>query len=66
MVVPEGWDAWNAGDNTSQVTFAEYECGGPGANTSRRVPWEKKLTKDEVQRFVDMSFIDDGWLPRSP
>ncbi|KAL6657470.1 hypothetical protein ACP70R_005250 [Stipagrostis hirtigluma subsp. patula] len=66
VVVPEGWDAWNAGGNLWQVTFAEDECAGLGANTSRRVAWEKKLSQSEVQRFVDIRFIDDGWLSKSP
>jgi hypothetical protein len=32
----------------------------------RRVDWEKRLSDDEVQRFVDIRFIDDGWLSNQP
>jgi len=48
------------------VTFAEAECTGPGSEMSRRVGWEKRLTEEEVQRFVDIGFIDDGWLSNQP
>jgi hypothetical protein len=32
----------------------------------RRVGWEKRLTEEEAQRFVDIKFIDDGWLSNQP
>lgn len=50
----------------SSVTFAEVECTGPGSEMGRRVDWEKRLSEDEVQRFVDIKFIDDGWLSNQP
>lgn len=50
----------------SQVTFAEVGCTGPGSDMSRREGWEKRLSDEEVKRFVDMKFIDDGWLSTQP
>lgn len=50
----------------SNVTFAEVRCVGPGSNTTGRVGWEKHLNKKEVKRFVDIKFIDDGWLSKQP
>jgi hypothetical protein len=50
----------------SSVTFAEVECTGPGSEMDRRVGWEKRLTEEEAQRFVDIKFIDDGWLSNQP
>ncbi|CAL5084409.1 unnamed protein product [Urochloa decumbens] len=34
VVVPQGWQAWNAGNDVSQVTFAEVGCSGPGSDMS--------------------------------
>jgi hypothetical protein len=50
----------------SQVTFAEVACTGPGSYAAGRVAWEKHLSYGEVQRFVDIRFIDDGWLSNQP
>lgn len=66
IVVPQGWDAWNTGRNVSEVTFAEVGCTGPGSDMARRAPWKKHLSEEEVQRFVDIKFIDDGWLSNQP
>ncbi|KAI5008720.1 probable pectinesterase 66 [Hordeum vulgare subsp. vulgare] len=66
VVVPLGWASWNAGDDTSDVVFAEVGCTGPGSNVTGRVPWEKQLSDAEVDKLVDMSYIDDGWLDEQP
>lgn len=47
----------------SQLTMAEYNCSGAGAESSGRVKWEKKLSEREAQQFASISFIDDlGWV----
>ncbi|XP_044327740.1 probable pectinesterase 66 [Triticum aestivum] len=66
VVVPKGWAPWYAGNDTNDVLFAEVGCIGPGSDMARRVPWEKHLSEVEVEKFVDMSFIDDGWLSKQP
>ncbi|XP_044335522.1 probable pectinesterase 66 [Triticum aestivum] len=66
IVVPQGWDKWTPGQDVSQVTFAEVGCSGPGSGTSGRVPWVKHMSYAEVQRFVDIRFIHDGWLSNQP
>ncbi|EEE67729.1 hypothetical protein OsJ_25409 [Oryza sativa Japonica Group] len=65
IVVPQGWQPWNS-PNVSTITFAEAGCEGPGANKTGRVAWEKQLDDDQVHKFVDISFIDDGWLSQQP
>ena len=51
----------------SQVTFAEVGCSGPGSDTAGRVAWEKHLSDEEVQKFVELKFIDHGgWLSNLP
>ncbi|KAF8679076.1 hypothetical protein HU200_045833 [Digitaria exilis] len=66
VVVPQGWEAWNAGNDMSHVTFAEVGCTGAGSDMSRREGWVKHLSEEEVKRFVDMKFIGDGWLSIQP
>ena len=66
VVVPQGWAPWYASDETNDVLFAEVGCTGPGSNMARRVLWAKHLTEAEVEKFVNMSFIDDGWLSKQP
>uniref|UniRef100_A0A8R7PAQ8 pectinesterase n=2 Tax=Triticum urartu TaxID=4572 RepID=A0A8R7PAQ8_TRIUA len=66
IVVPQGWTPWYAGNDTNDVLFAEVGCTGPGSDMAGRVSWEKHLSEAEVKKFVDMSFIDDGWLSKQP
>ncbi|PIN11263.1 Pectinesterase [Handroanthus impetiginosus] len=65
VVVPQGWDAWFCVDHEYKLTFAENNCRGEGSNTSRRVKWEKKLSKRNLNHFISTSFIDnEGWMSR--
>ncbi|KAK8638606.1 hypothetical protein V6N13_137021 [Hibiscus sabdariffa] len=39
----------------------------PESNTSKRVPWVKKLSADQIKQFSLWSFVDhDGWISRLP
>ncbi|KAK2987224.1 hypothetical protein RJ640_022256 [Escallonia rubra] len=67
VVVPEGWNAWNAAGHEDQITFVEEDCRGPGSDTSRRVEWVKKLGDEALQSLTSISFIDGGdWLRNLP
>ena len=51
----------------SQLTYAEVKAEGGGANTTQRVPWEKSLSQDEVNRLINTSFINnEGWIENQP
>ncbi|RVW97820.1 putative pectinesterase 55 [Vitis vinifera] len=52
----------------NQLTYAEVECTGEGADTSNRVPWLKKLDgTQELQYLLSPSFNDkDGWIEDQP
>ncbi|KAG6432088.1 hypothetical protein SASPL_103661 [Salvia splendens] len=65
LVVPRGWDAWNFVGH--EITFVEEECEGAGSNKSKRVAWEKTLTRQELKSFTSISYIDSGgWIRRLP
>ena len=51
-----------------QITYAEVECTGEGADTSKRVPWLKDLEgTQELKDLLSSSFIDkDGWIENEP
>ncbi|KAL1542973.1 pectinesterase [Salvia divinorum] len=67
VVVPRGWDAWNFVGNERRITFVEEECEGAGSNKSKRVAWEKTLTRQELESFTSISYIDSrGWIRRLP
>ncbi|WVY89683.1 hypothetical protein V8G54_035197 [Vigna mungo] len=63
IVTPHGWVAWSASGNERTTTYAEIDCKGPGAaDTSKRVPWMKKLSSSDLNEFSFASFINsDGW-----
>ncbi|WCJ22342.1 Pectin lyase-like superfamily protein [Euphorbia peplus] len=67
VIVPKGWDAWSYINHEANLTYVENSNRGPGANVANRVPWMKKLGGDELNKFLDMSFINqDGWLQKMP
>ncbi|MQL93118.1 hypothetical protein Taro_025757 [Colocasia esculenta] len=66
-VVPEGWQAWDNEGHQAQIIYAESECTGPGSDTSKRVPWEKKLSGHNLEKYVSLRFVNrDGWLNQQP
>ncbi|RDX75768.1 putative pectinesterase 10, partial [Mucuna pruriens] len=51
----------------SKFTYAEVNCTGQGANSTKRVQWKKNLTDEELNEFSLSSFINkDGWLSNLP
>ncbi|KAF2325062.1 hypothetical protein GH714_022534 [Hevea brasiliensis] len=55
VVVPQGWDAWDYVHQEGNFTYVEVENKGPGADTSKRVPWVKKLDASELSNFLSLS-----------
>ncbi|CAN1245289.1 Probable pectinesterase 29 [Linum grandiflorum] len=66
IVEPKGWNPWNGDMN--KVTFSEYGNFGPGADTSKRVGFEKLNLPIQVwMEMTSISYINkDGWLERQP
>uniref|UniRef100_A0A803KMX7 pectinesterase n=1 Tax=Chenopodium quinoa TaxID=63459 RepID=A0A803KMX7_CHEQI len=66
-VNPEGWFIWHQNGHESDVTFAEVNCTGPGSDTSKRVPWIKKLDYSTIKQYDTQAFINqDGWIAKQP
>ncbi|KAK3194304.1 hypothetical protein Dsin_025614 [Dipteronia sinensis] len=60
IIVPEGWDAWHYVQKEENIEYFEVGCIGAGADTSKRVPWEKKVNNPaDLIRFGSIK-IDDG------
>ncbi|CAI9106204.1 OLC1v1005304C1 [Oldenlandia corymbosa var. corymbosa] len=67
IVIPEGWHPWNSKGKEHQLTFAEHECRGPGANKTGRVKWEHNLSGGMLKKFLDLKYIDsEGWIDSQP
>lgn len=46
------------------VMLGEFNCTGPGADTSKRVPWSRRLDQAEAAKFLTVDFINGKeWLP---
>lgn len=55
-VKPEGWSAWDAGTNTSYITYGEYNSrnyNGTPVNVSGRLSWSKQLTAAEAVKYYN-------------
>ncbi|KAE9598505.1 putative pectinesterase [Lupinus albus] len=61
VVRPEGWSTWNQLEEN--LTYVEVNNTGPGANNAKRVKWMKTLSEEELNSFLNISYVDiDGWI----
>lgn len=67
-IVPAGWHNWNDRDKERTACFCEFHCSGPGSAVAARVPWMRKLSDAEAERFLSLDFIDPQrtWISRHP
>ncbi|KAE9593773.1 putative pectinesterase [Lupinus albus] len=68
IIRPEGWnEVEHFVGSEGNITFVEVGCRGAGSNMSGRVPWINKLSDYEINRLLDLSFIDnEGWTSNFP
>ncbi|XP_027341091.1 probable pectinesterase 66 [Abrus precatorius] len=67
VVRPEGWSAWGQVGHEANLTFVEEGNSGVGANQSKRVSWMKHLDANELNKFLNISYIDqEGWITKQP
>lgn len=46
-----------------EVFYGQYQCYGPGSDTSQRVWWSKSLSDDQAKPFLTDSFVNaHTWL----
>ncbi|KAL5995763.1 hypothetical protein ACLOJK_025833 [Asimina triloba] len=67
IVEPRGWDDFGYQDRDTTIYFGEYNCKGPGAIRTERVPYAKALDSEQARRFIITSFINaETWLLPPP
>ncbi|XP_044462668.1 pectinesterase PPME1-like [Mangifera indica] len=53
--------------NDKQVFYGEYQCSGPGAETTGRAKFAKILTDEEVQPFLSLNYLNGtSWVLHPP
>lgn len=65
-VAPTGWSVWDAGTNTSLITYAEYKSvgfDGSPIDLSKRVSWSKQLSDAEAAPYYVNSNFFGSWDP---
>jgi len=65
VIKPEGWSSWDAGTNTSVITYAEYKSRDVNGNlldVSQRVPWSIQLTDADTATYARATMLS-GWDP---
>jgi pectinesterase len=51
-IEPAGWHNWKKPDAEKTTFYAEYECTGPGSNSTERVSWSKQLSDIEAAEYT--------------
>ncbi|THU45573.1 hypothetical protein C4D60_Mb02t19410 [Musa balbisiana] len=63
-ITAAGWTNWSYDGSTDNLLYGEYDCHGPGSNSTLRVPWSKQLNEEEASPLITIDFIDGKeWLP---
>lgn len=65
-VAPTGWSVWDAGTNTSVITYAEYKSvgfDGSPIDVSKRLSWSKQLSDAEAAHYYMNSNFFGSWNP---
>ncbi len=64
---PLGWSTWDAGTNTSVITYAEYKSkkfDGTLVDTTNRVAWSKQFKNTDTVGYNILNMFS-GWNPCS-
>ena len=62
QIRPEGWHHWRE-EAKQTARYLEYENTGEGADTSKRAPWSRQLTKKEAAQ-VTLQNVLAGQMPK--
>ncbi|HEX3430617.1 MAG TPA: pectinesterase family protein [Rhizomicrobium sp.] len=63
----EGWNNWGKEANEKTAWFAEFANTGPGAATSSRANWVRRLSAKDARQFQPKVFLAgrDHWNPKA-
>jgi pectinesterase len=61
-IAAAGWNNWGKTSNEATARYVEFGNTGPGADTSKRVPWAKQLSADEAKQYAVENVLGD-WKP---
>jgi pectin methylesterase-like acyl-CoA thioesterase len=67
-IYPAGWTTWDAGTNTSLITYAEYKSlqfDNTPVDVSQRVSWSKQLSDTAAVVYYNNSTVFTNWDPCS-
>lgn len=59
----EGWHDWGRASNHQTAFYAEYQCTGKGADTTKRVAWSHQLQSLDGYDMKQVLAGNDGWNP---
>jgi len=64
QILPQGWHHWQK-EREQTARYMEYQNSGEGADTSKRVPWSRQLTKKEAQQISLQAVFhtSNDWTP---
>ena len=65
QIRPEGWHHWRE-EAKQTARYLEYNNRGEGADTSKRAPWSRQLTKKEAQQITPKAVfsLKSEWDPQ--
>ncbi|KAF3341787.1 putative pectinesterase 67 [Carex littledalei] len=63
-ISPVGWTNWSYSGDTKGLMIGEHDCHGPGGDPKHRAEWARQFSKEEVEPFLGVDFINGSeWLP---
>ncbi|KAJ3709233.1 hypothetical protein LUZ61_012938 [Rhynchospora tenuis] len=63
-ISPLGWSNWSYSGHTGSLMIGERDCHGPGSDSQNRAEWARQFSKEEVEPFLSINFINGSeWLP---
>lgn len=61
---PAGWTTLGYSGSADKVMLAEFNCTGPGADVTNRVPWSRRFSLNDAAKYLTIDFINGKeWLP---
>lgn len=64
----EGWHNWDKANAEVTIAYVEYGNKGPGADTTKRVPFSKPLINEKVLEYMSFEKVlagEDNWNPNT-